>query len=326
MSGPIAERSSLNLSLPPTDWRLRPEVSAAQTPARGQDSVVISRSALTGTPSEEAEAERILDWAIRPALEASAERRDVLVPAPVPPLPGKSPIAIQKLRFADNYDNGRETELDFERYPGDLTPRPQPPVFVTRDPRTGGTDLALREVRARLSGGDYDVYVKITGDGSIGIDRVMKGGRNVTDLAKDALLAKIKEDPALYGMLSGVAVAGAVAAAHAYAKRSGDPIEFEAFRYKLVERDHFRVEGKFKGELTGTRSFVRPASAELAAHYGDERLDAFASAKYHLRDEEWEANLGANYKLDKNTNLTAGAYYRGRSSDYGAFVGLTATF
>ncbi|HEY9854274.1 MAG TPA: hypothetical protein V6D05_00965 [Stenomitos sp.] len=326
MSGPIAQRSALSLTPARADQRQpMPQASAGDTLSLGKDALTLSKSGGQDALSERGEAEQILNQAILPAI-SEKDGRDIFVPAPIPPVPSKSPVAIQKLRFADNFNDGKETELDFEQYPGDLTPRPQPPVFIQTDPRTGGTDLALKEVRARLSGGDYDVYVKVSGDGSVGIDRIMKGGRNITSIAKDALVEKIKEDPALYGTLSALAVAGAVAAAHEYTRRSGDPIEFDALNQTLLERDNFKVETSLKAELTGTKSFVRPASAELAAHYGDERLDAYASAKYRIQDDEWEANVGANYKVGKDTNLTAGAFYRTRNSDYGAFVGLTSTF
>jgi len=326
MSGPIAQRSALSLTpARPDQPQPKPQRTAGDTLSLGKDELSLSKSGGRDALNATGEAEQILNQAILPAV-AEKDARDVFVPAPIPPVPSKSPFTIQKLRFADNYNDGKETELDFEQYPGDLTPRPQPPVFISTDPRTGGTDLALKEVRARLSGGDYDVYVKVSGDGSIGIDRIMKGGRNITSIAKDALVAKIKEDPAIYGTLSALAVAGAVAAAHEHVRRGGDPIEFDALHKTLLERDNFKVETRFKGELTGTKSFVRPSSAELAAHYGDEHLDAYASAKYRFQDDEWEANVGANYKVDKNTNLTAGAFYRSRSQDYGAFVGLTSTF
>lgn len=324
MSGPIADRSSTQFKagrpeLPPT----RPQVSLARTPILGSDEVTISIGA---SEAEASEADRILDLAIRPALEKSDGSRDVFVPGPFPPAPTKAPLAIQRLRFADNYDNGKESELTFERYPGDLTPPPQPPLFITRDPRTGSTDLELKELRARVSGGDYDIYLKVGGDGSIGIDRIMKGGRNITSIAKDALIEKIKEDPAIYGTLTAVALAGAVAAARQYASKSGEGIEFDALSYKVLERDNFTVKTKLKAELTGDSSWVRASSAEVAARYGDERLEAYASAKYRIREAEWEAAVGANYRIDKNVNLTTGAFYRTETRDYGAFVGLNATF
>lgn len=326
MSGPIADRSSLQLTpARPDQWTLKPQSPVADTLVLGSDKIVISKSALEGAKSDGTEADRILDLVLRPAIEAEG-KRDVIVPSPIPPLPGKSPIAIQKLKFADQLQNGKETELNFEQYPGDLVPRPQPPVFINKDPRTGSPDLELRELRARVSGGDYDVYLKIGGDGSLGIDRIMKGGRNITSIAKDAVIAKIKEDPALYGSLAAVAVAGAVVAAHEYSKRSGEPIAFDVLSTKLMQRDNFTIKGKVKAELTGDSRFVRPSSAEIAAHYGDEKLQAYASAKYRLRDQEWEANMGANYQVDKNTNVMAGAFYRSRTKDYGAFVGLTSTF
>lgn len=324
MSGSIADRSTLNLTPVRPDLRApRPQGVAADPLSLGSDQITLSKSAQEGPKSE---ADLILDLAIRPALEATEGKRDVFVPAPIPPLPAKTPIAIQKLKFADNLRQGRETELNFEQYPGDLTPRPQPPVFIDKDPLTGAPNLEFRELRARVSGGEYDVYLKISGDGSIGVDRIMKGGRNITSIARDAVVAKIKEDPALYGTLAAVAVAGAVAAAHEYTKRTGDPVEFDVLSTKLLQRDNFTIKGKVKAELTGDSRFVRPGSAEIAAHYGDEKLQAFAGAKYRLRDEEWEANLGANYQIDKNTNVMGGAYYRSHTKDYGAFIGLTSTF
>lgn len=324
MSGSIGDRSSLPLSPARPDARpASPQPSAAAAPGMAPDGLALSPAARGADPSE---ADRILDLAIRPALAEAAERREVFVPDPFAPAPSKAPFAIQKLRFADNYDNGRETELTFERYPGDLTPPPPTPFSITRDPRTGSTDLALKEMRGRISGGDYDIYFKVDGDGSIGIDRVMRGGRNVTSVAKDALVAKIKEDPALYGTLTALAAAGAVAAAHEHARRSGAGIEFDALSHTLLERDDLQLKTKLKAELTGDSSFVRPSSAELAAHYGDGRLEAFASAQYRVRDESWEANVGASYKLDKNVDLSAGAFYRTDTSDYGAFVSLRALF
>lgn len=324
MSGPIAERSAPQIIAGRPDPRLaRPQTSLDRTPVLGSDEVTISKGASEGEVSE---ADRILDLAIRPALEKSEGSRDVFVPSPFPPAPSKTSFAIQRLRFADNFDNGKESELTFERFPGDLTPRPQPPLFITRDPRTGTTDLEFKELRARVSGGDYDIYLKVGGDGSIGIDRIMKGGRNITSIAKDALVEKIKEDPAIYGTLTAVALAGAVVAARQYASKSGEGIEFDALSYKVLERDNFTVKTKLKAELTGDSSWVRASSAEVAARYKDDRLEAYASAKYRIRDEEWEASVGANYQIDKNVNLTTGAFYRSQTRDYGAFVGLSATF
>lgn len=324
MSGPIAERSSIKVTPSPLDLRMpRPQTSMARTPVMGADEVAISKGA---SEAEASEADRILDLAIRPALEKSPESREVFVPGTFPPAPTKAPLAIQRLRFADNFDNGKESELTFERYPGDLTPPPQPPLFITRDPRTGATDLELKELRARVSGGDYDIYLKVGGDGSIGIDRIMKGGRNITSIAKDALVEKIKEDPAIYGTLTAVALAGAVAAARQHARKSGEGIEFDALSYKVVERDNFSVKTKLKAELTGDSDWVRASSAEVAARYKDERLEAYASAKYRVRESEWEAAVGANYQIDKNVYMTTGAFYRTQSRDYGAFVGLSATF
>lgn len=324
MSGPIAERSSLQLN------PARPaQPTAMRQEAPGERlNLTLDQLSLSKIVAEapKSEADVILEQVIRPAVEAGEQKRDVFAPAPIPPGPSKEAIAIQKIRFADMVRGGKESELDFERYPGDLTPRPQPPVFIDRDPRTGQPDLRLKELRARISGGDYDVYVKIEGDGSIGIDRIMKGGRNITSIAKDAVVEKIKEDPALYGTLAAVAVVGAVAAAHEYVKRTGDPIEFDALSHNFLKRDNFSVKGKLKAELTGDSSFVRASGAEVGAHYTTEKLDAFASAKYRVHHDEWEANLGANYKLDKNVNLTSGAFYRTKSKDYGAFVGLSAVF
>lgn len=324
MSGPIAERNTVTLTPARPEQRAQRPQTAADKLSLGQDELRLSKA--VAPRSEASEADQILDQVIRPALQESDNSRDVFVPAPIPPAPSKTPFAIQQLRFADNLNNGKETELSFERYPGDLQPRPQPPVMINRDPLTGDSNLELKEMRARISGGDYDVYVKVKGDGSIGIDRIMKDGRNITSIAKDALLEKIKEDPAIYGTLTAVAVAGAVVAARQYAQKSGEGIEFDALSYKVIDRDNFTVKTKLKAELTGDSSWVRPSSAEVAMHYGTERLDSYASTKYNFREDNWEASVGANYKLSKNANLTTGAFYRSKDSDYGAFVGLSAVF
>jgi hypothetical protein len=238
----------------------------------------------------------------------------------------KSPFAIQEVRFADLVAGGRETHMVFERDSGTLLPavpnffKPQP------DPVTGVTNLALREARLRVSAGRYDIIVDLDGDGSPSFRKLLLDGRDITRIAGDWVKGKIQEDPAVWGTAAVVAAAGAVAAAHAHAGRTGRPIGFGLGNVKLYEGEHLAVRLKPRAELTGDSRFVRATGAELGATYHDGPLRVSGGVRYHAQQRATEVVATMGYQVNPATTLSAYATHNTQTRDTTAGILLQSTF
>lgn len=320
--GNAVNNTSLASSVPA--GRPRPKAGApearADQPALSGDALALSARATGGATNSEKLAEEILQSALLPGLEAKPSAADSL-----PDLPGPAasrlPFTIEHVRFADLASGGREyTVSPGQRY------APLPPFGV--NPVTGQRDVALRELAFTVAGGGYDVQLKINGSGELGLHRILKDGKDVTDIAKDALKAKFEEDPALVGALASVAVAGAAYYLHDRAGRTGEPFSFNAASSTLYESETLKVKGRLEAELTGGKGVVRPSAAGLRLDYTsqDGDLRAFAEGRYRFQDKSVEASAGVDYQISEDSSLTARAFRNTRSGDSGAMIEYNKRF
>lgn len=242
--------------------------------------------------------------------------------------PGRddSPVAIQQVRYADRLAGGRETQMVFERDPGQLMPPTGLPQRPFTDPVTGESHLELREARVRVSAGRYDLILSVDGEGRPSFEKLFLDGKNITRHAGDFVKGKIKEDPIVWGSVTAATAAGLVVLAHKQAERTGKPIGFDAARVTVYERDGLKVKAKLRGELTGDSSFVRASGAEIGTTYVDGRLAASAGLRYGLRDKGVEAAMGLTYQVDKTSTFSAAAHYNQATKDYGVGVSFVSTF
>lgn len=242
--------------------------------------------------------------------------------------PGRddSPVAIQQIRWADRVAGGRETEMVFERDPGQLMPPTGLPQKPFTHPLTGQPDLELREARVRVSAGRYDLILSVDGQGRPSFEKLFLDGKNVTRHAGDFVKGKIKEDPFVWGPLTAAAAVGVVALAHKQAERTGKPIGFDAARVTVYQKDGLQVKAKLRGELTGDSSFVRAQGAEIGTTYVDGKLSASAGLRYGLRDKGVTAAAGLTYQVDKQSTFSAAAHYNQATKDYGVGLAYVSTF
>lgn len=310
-----------------------PSVSASKPrtkaggPSPQPDRVSLGNDKLSLSPRSaggagEAVAAEILERALIPSLEQAQASLDAGKPDFVGAEPFKRPpISIAHVRFADLTGGGREYTVS----PGQAYV-PLPPFGV--NPRTGEHDVALREMAFWVAGGGYEVKVKVDGNGQVDFDDILKDGKSVQDIAKDALKAKFKEDPVLVGALAAVAVAGATYYVSDRAGRTGKPFSFNAVSGTLYEGDNLKVKGRLDAELTGGKSFVRPKSAEVRLDYtspeGD--LTAFAEQRYHFQDKALESSVGLDYRVSKDATVTARAFHNGETGDSGGAIEFNARF
>ena len=248
------------------------------------------------SPYDPADFERVWRDELAPKLKLAPERE-------------KGGFAIQEVRYADMIAGGRETNLVFERDPGNYLPATgivQQPMV---DPRTGQAQLQLREMRVRVSAGAYDVIVDIDGEGQPSFNKVYYEGRNVTSIAGDFVKRKIKEDPWVWGTAAAAAAVGAVAYAHNQVKKTGEPIGFDVAKVTLWRDERWEVKAKARAELTGDSRFVRPAGGEVGVAYHDGRLNAGLGARYRTRTDSVELAASMNYQVDKTSTLSASASY-----------------
>ncbi|HEY9897684.1 MAG TPA: hypothetical protein V6D00_00755 [Pantanalinema sp.] len=312
-----------------------PSVSAArpraktEAPAPQPETLALTSDALALSSRAASEAnagDAIADEIVKLALVPGVERTQASLVDGLPDIGGSAPfkrppLSIEHVRFADLSGGGREyTVSPGQRY------APLPPIGV--NPVTGERDVALREMAFWVAGGGYEVQLKIDGSGQLGFDRILKDGKDVTDIAKDALKAKFEEDPVLVGALASVAVAGAAYYLHDRAGRTGKPISFNAASGTLFESDTLKVRGRFDAELTGDKSVVRPHAAGLRLDYtspeGD--LTAFAEERYRFQDKGLETSLGVDYRINKDSSLTARAFHDSKTGQSGGAIEYNARF
>lgn len=288
------------------------------------DELTLSPRSAGGARAGDAAAAEIINLAVIPGLE----RAQTFTGEGLPELGTSSAPSFQRplfsvdhVRFADLAAGGREyTVSPGQRY------APLPPFGV--NPATGEQDVELREMAFWMAGGGYDLQLKLDGKGHLEFDRIMKDGKDVTDIAKDALKAKFEEDPVLVGALAAAAVAGAAYYVNDRAGRTGKPFSFNALSGTLYESDTLKLKGRLDAELTGGKSFVRPGSAEVRLDYtspeGD--LTAFAEERYHFRNKELETSLGVDYRISEDASLTARAFHNNKTNQNGAFIEFNARF
>ncbi len=309
----------------PDDPKPKPKLDLTlRQPALPGDSLVLSpagRARLNRAP-DDADVALLFDTV---AFEKSW--RDELKPA-LSRWPGRdeTPFAIQQIRYADRIAGGRETELVFERDPGQLMPPTGLPQRPYTDPVTGETRLDLKEARVRVSAGRYDLIVSIDGDGRPSFEKLFLDGKNVTRHAGDFVKAKIKEEPFVWGPVAVAAAAGAVALAHNQAAKTGKPIGFDAARVTLYRNEGLEVKAKLRGELTGTNQFVRAAGAEIGTTYHDGPLAATAGLRYGAHTKSFELAGNLAYQVDRQSSFSAAASYNQATKAYAVGVAYSANF
>ena len=305
----------------------KPKAGPAAPPA----GPVLPGDSLVLTPQGRARREGLLpadpDAALFDAVSFDDAWRKELAPA-LKRWPGRdeSPVAIQQIRYADLLANGRETSLVFERDPGQLMPPMGLPHTPFTDPLTGQHRVALREARVRVSAGRYDLIMSVDGDGKLAFEKLFLDGKNVTRHAGDFVKGKIKEEPLVWGPVAVAAAAGAVALAHNQAAKTGKPIGFDAARFTVYRQDGLEVKAKLRGELTGDKSFVRAAGAEIGTTYHDGPLAATAGVRYGTRTKSVELVANMAYQVDKNSSFAAAASYDQHTKAYAVGVHYQSRF
>ena len=308
----------------PDAAKTKPATTIPAAPGMPGDSLVL-------TPAGRARREGLLpadpDAAMFDAVSFDAAWRDELKPA-LARWPGRdtSPVAIQRIRYADLVAGGRETELVFERDPGQLMPPMGLPQQPFTDPITGQNRLALRDAQVRVSTGRYDLILEIDGEGRVSFDKLYLDGKNVTRHAGDFVKAKIKEDPFVWGPVAVAAAAGAVAVAHNQAAKTGKPIGFNAASFTVYRQEGLEVKAKLRGELTGTDKFVRAAGAEIGTTYHNGPMHAAAGVRYGVHSKSFEMVANMAYQVNKQSSVTAAASYNQHTKDYSVGLSYSAAF
>ncbi|MBO9542161.1 hypothetical protein J7643_16355 [bacterium] len=286
------------------------------------DALALSSGATTKASSGEAIADEIVTLALTPGVERAQaslakDLPDLEISVPF----RRPPLSIEQVRFADLAGGGREYAVSAGQ-----PHLPLPPFGV--NPVTGQHDVALREMVFWVAGGGYELKLKLDGNGRLGIDDILKDGKDVTDIAKDALKAKFQEDPVLVGALASVAVAGAAYYLNDRAGRTGKPFSFNAVSATLYETDSLKVKGRLNAELTGGKSFVRPGSASLRVDYTapEGNLSAFAEERYRFQDKSLETSVGVDYSLKEDAKVTARAFHNSKTNQSGGAIEFNARF
>gem|GEM_PF-5435187 len=189
--------------------------------------------------------------------------------------------------------------------------------------QASGTAVPVSRVDLRLNSGRYAVDFTVSQDGTLKIRSFYRDGQSASVLLREALKDKISEDPILWGSLTLLAATGAVAAAHHYVSRTGDPLKFDVLDTTVMEHGPWSLRAKVGAELTGDDRFMRAAGAGSSVVYQDGRLRTEVGARYS-RDQQWEAEASASYAISKNVEARANARYR--NDDYQVGISIESKF